>query len=270
MGKPNTPSSPNYGEQAIAQGAANKDAALQTAQASNPNITNPYGTQRVGWTYDPGTQGWSPNVTQSLSPVGQQRFDQEQRINLGLGDLGEQGLGYVQNTLDSPFDTSALPKRSVDAGQTAQDAILSRVEPQIKQDREALRTQLYNQGISEGSTEAWDNAQRPQMQRENDMRMQAALQGIQVGDTARNQAIQEQSFLRNEPLNTLNAVRSGAPVGIPQFQGWQGSQVAASPVFNAAQAQGMFDVNKYGIQAGGSNNMMQGLFGIGQAFAGRG
>lgn len=264
-GKGGGPSSPDYYGNAQAQKQENVQAGAQSTLLSNPNVTNPYGTQRTGYTWDPTLQGWSPHVVQSLSPVGQQRFDQDQRVNQGLGDLAEQGLGYVQNTLDTPFDTASLPKRSVDAGQTGQDALLSRIEPQIKQDREALRTQLYNQGISEGSKEAWDNAQRPQAQRENDLRMQAALQGIAIGDTARDKAIQEQSFLRSEPLNTLNAVRSGAPIGIPQFQNWQGASVAGAPLFNAAQAQGQFDVNKYGIQQGGQNNMLSGLFGLGSS-----
>jgi hypothetical protein len=266
-GKGGGPPAPDYYGNAQAQQQQNTQAGAQSTLLSNPNVTNPYGTQRVSYTWDPTLQGWSPHVVQNLSPVGQQRFDQDQRINQGLGGIAEQGLGYVKDTLNTPFDTSSLPERSVNAGETGQEAILRRLEPQIQQDREMMRTQLTNQGLAPGG-EAWDNAYRVQNQRENDLRSQAALQGIAIGDTARDKAIQEQSFLRMEPLNTLNAVRSGAPVGIPQFQQWQGANIAGAPLFNAAQAQGQFDVNKYGIRQGGQNNMMSGLFGLGSSAMG--
>ena len=269
MGKKSAPPAPDYPGAAQAQGAANKETAIAEAQLGNPNITNPYGQQSVSYQNDPLTGNPVPYVTQSLSPVGQQRFQQDERINTGLGGIAERGLGYVGNQLNQPFDQSQLPQQQVNAGETGQQALLSRIEPQIQQDREALRTQLYNQGISEGSGEAWGNAWRPQVQRENDLRLQAASQGIGIGNQARQQGIQEQSYFRNEPLNMLNAVRSASPINIPQFQNYQGANMASAPLFNAAQAQGQFDINRYGIQQGGANNMMGGLFGIGTALAGR-
>lgn len=209
-----------------------------------------------------------PTVTQSLSPEGQQRFDQNNRIDTGLGDIAEQGLGYVKNQLDTPFDQSTLPQRSLNAGQTGQDAIMARLQPNLERQREQMRTQLYNSGAREGS-EAYQNAMTDQNQRENDLYTNAALQGISLGDQARNSAIQEQSFFRNEPLNMLNAVRSASPVNIPQFQGYQGANVQAAPMMQGAMAQGQADMNRYGLEQAGNNAFMSGLFSLGSSYLGR-
>lgn len=46
---PSAPPAPNYAAAAAAQGAANQQAAITTAQVSNPNIITPYGNQTVTW-----------------------------------------------------------------------------------------------------------------------------------------------------------------------------------------------------------------------------
>jgi len=249
MGKASAPPAPDYVGAAQAQGAANKEAAVASGKISNPSFSNPLGSREVTFGYrgDPD----QVFVQDSLTPIGQQRFDQDQRINTGLGNIAESGLGYVGNALANPFNTDSLPARSINAGQTAQDAILSRLEPQIAKDRDTLRTQLINQGIRGG--EASDNAYRVQGQKENDLRIAAALQGIQTGDQSRQQAIQEQAFLRNEPLNMLNAVRSSSPVAMPQFQGYSGTNIQAAPLMQAAQAQGQANMGLYNAQIGQQN-----------------
>ncbi len=62
--------------------------------------------------------------------------------------------------------------------QRVEDAVMSRVQPQLDRDREALRTQLVNQGIREGS-EAYDRAMERADQQSVDARMQAVLAGGQ-------------------------------------------------------------------------------------------
>lgn len=245
----------------MAQGAANVDAARATAKLSNPNIINPYGQQTVS--YD----GDQPTVTQQLSPIGQQRFDQNLRIDTGLGNVAEQGLGYVQGTLNKPFDQSMLPQRTVNAGQTGQDAIMARLEPQMERRTNALENKLVNQGLVRGS-EAFTNAMTDQGMIDNDLYTQAALQGIQLGDQARNSAIQEQEFFRTEPLNILNAVRSASPVGMPQFQGYTGATVAPAPIFAGVQAAGQNAMQGYNTGAMQDAMFTQGLMSMGGAVAG--
>lgn len=266
MSKGSAPPPPDYVGAANAQGAANKEAAIATAQLSNPNITNPYGSQRVEYRNDPTTGNPVPYVTQSLSPSSQQRFDQNARIDTGLGNLAETGLGYVQNTLDTPYDQSKLPQAPVNAGETGQEAILRRLEPTLQRQREQLDTQLYNRGITnQSNNEAYDNAMRDQTQRENDLISQAGLYGIDAGQKARQQAIQEQEFFRTEPLNILNAVRSASPVTVPQFQGYQGTNVGAAPIFNAATQGYNAQLGQYNANQAQQGNFMSGLFGLGAA-----
>jgi hypothetical protein len=258
--KGSSPPPPDYAGAATAQGAANKDAAIATAQLSNPNVTNPYGSQTVTYQNDPVTGNPVPYVNQSLSEAGQKQFDQNIRIDAGLGGIAEQGLGYVKDTLDKPFDQSLLPQRTVNAGQTGQDAIMGRLQPSLERQRSQLQTQLYGQGLREGS-EGYQNAMLDQNQRENDLLSQAALQGISVGDTARDKAIQEQEFFRTEPLNILNSVRSASPVNIPQFQGYQGANVAAAPIMQGAQAQGQSNAQMSAANTAATGNFQTGLMG---------
>lgn len=264
MSKPSAPAAPDYTGAAQAQGAANKDAAIATAQLSNPNVSTPYGSQTVSYKIDPTTGNPVPYVNQGLTPAGQSQFDQNQRINTGLGGIAEQGLGYVQNTLDKPFDPNAVAKAPVNAGTTAQDAIMARVQPQLDRQRTSLETQLTNQGLRPG-TEAWKNSMTDFGNQENDQRSQAALQGIGLDTQAHQAGIQEQEFMRTEPLNILNAVRSASPVGLPQFQGYQGAQVGAAPVMQGAQAQGQYNQGLYNSQVAGQNAALGGLSQLGAA-----
>lgn len=263
---PSPPAAPDYAAAATAQGVANKDAAIATAQLSNPNVTNPYGGQTVSYSNDPTTGNPVPNINQYLSPSGQSLFDQYQGINKQLGNVAEKGVGYVNDTLNQPFNFGALPKAPVNAGQSYQEAAFSRLQPNMDQARSATETQLSNQGITQDSNpKAWENAQREIMQRESDQRAAITTSSIGQDQAARQAAIQEQEFGRTEPLNILNAVRSSAPVNVPQFQQYSGSQVAPAPVMQGAMAQGQAGQNLYNAQQAGSNAEMSGLFSLGGA-----
>lgn len=258
MGKPKAPPAPDYTGAAAAQGAANVDAARATAKLSNPNINNPYGSQTV--TYD----GDVPTVTQTLSPTQQLLFDKNQSTQLGLSDLAHQGLGNVSSVLGSPFDTSKVASAPINPGTTAQAAIMSRLQPQIDRSRQQLQTQLSNQGIMQGS-EAYKNAMDDQGRSENDLLTQAAVQGINLDTQAHQQGLQEQSFLRDMPLNEINSLMSSSQVQMPNFQGYQGAQVGAAPLFQAAGAAGDYAGDLYNAKAGMYGNQMNGLFGLGSA-----
>jgi hypothetical protein len=275
MSKGSAPPPPDYAGAAMAQGAANADAARATSRLSNPDFVNPLGGRSSTYGYradESGTPYFTGNaddvyVKDFLSPLGQDRFAQDQRIDKGLGGLAETGLGFVQNTLSSPFDKSQLPERTVNAGQTGQDAIMSRLEPQITRRTDALENKLVNQGLVRGG-EAFKNAMTDQGQIDNDLLIQAGLQGIGLGDQARSKAIQEEEFFRTEPLNILNAVRSASPVNMPQFQNFSGSNVAPAPIFAGTQAAGNAAQQAYNTKAGQDAMFMQGLMNMGGAVAG--
>lgn len=321
MSKPKAPPAPDYVGAAQAQGQANIAAGQQTASLSNPNITNPYGSQSVTYTPTGPNGDYQPNITQSLNPQAQQTLDAQQRVQTGLANLGEQGLGVAQNVLGQPFnyngpgiqtslgnygqangnlDLSGVAKAPVNAGETGQQAILSRLNPQIQQNNAALTQQLANQGISSGS-EAYNNAMRVQGQNNNDLYTQAALQGIgldmsanqqgynqalqsgqfgnqaqlqnyeqalgagQFGNTAAGQALQQQLGLYNQPLNQITALMSGSQIQTPQFQQYTGSNIQAAPIANATTLGGQYAQNLYGQQLGSFNNMLSGVANMGAA-----
>lgn len=205
-----------------------------------------------------GTSTWAGNTQiNSLSPNQQGILGQQERYSLGAGQLANQGL-YSINT--SGIDQSSLPAAPINAGQTAQDAIMSRLTPTLDRQREQMRTQLANQGIGQG-TEAYENAYSDQNNRENDLYTQAALQGINAGQSARNSAIQNQIAIQNQPLNMVNSLRSGMQLNVPTFS----NQGQSADLTGAANAAYNAQMGQYNASTAQNNSMMNGLFGLGAA-----
>lgn len=279
---PSAPPAPDYVGAAQAQGAANVDAARLSGKLSNPNIYGPLGSQTVTYQDD------IPTIRQTLTPAAQQALNAQQHVQLGLSNLAEQGLGTASNALADPFksntpdlqtslDTSGVAKMPVNAGQTGQDAIMSRLAPQIDRMRASDAQTLANQGIPMGS-EAWKNAMTDQGQRENDLLLNAAKEGVGLDLTANqqgyNQALQSGQFsntaignelqrqlaLRNQPLNEITSLMSGGQIQMPQFQGYSGQTVQPPPTFGAAQAQGQNAMNNYGIASSNVNAANAGMY----------
>jgi hypothetical protein len=94
----------------------------------------------------------------------------------------------------------------------------------------------------------------------------ATTQGFGIGQQARQQALQEQAFLRNEPLNTLNAVRTGAQVQGPTFVNPAMQANTAGPDILGATQMGynaqLADAN---ARNASNNAITQGLFSLGGA-----
>lgn len=115
-------------------------------------------------------------------------------VQTGVGQFGTAQGGPAAPTLQGQLDVSNLAAMPVQAGTTAQEAIMSRLEPQLQRQRAQLETQLANQGLVRGG-EAYNAAVTEQAQRENDLRTQAALQGIQLDMAARQQGLGEAQAL---------------------------------------------------------------------------
>jgi hypothetical protein len=287
MGKkaPTPPPAPDYAGAAVAQGASNLESARATAKLSNPNTYTPYGTQLVS--YD----GDVPTIRQTLTPQAQQTLEAEQRVQTSLANLGEKGTQMASTVLDKPFafggpavqtslNTSNIARMPVNAGTTGQEAIMSRLEPSLARARTTTETNLVNQGLRPG-TEAYDNAIRSLGEQETDQRTQAVLQGInldtaanaqgynqalqggQFANTAQQQALAQAIQGRQMPLNEITALMSGSQIQNPQFQAYQGANVAAAPTFAATQAQGAFDANSYNQQVAAQNANTAGLYSLG-------
>jgi hypothetical protein len=262
---PSAPAAPDYRGAAQETAAGNLDAARAATAANRVNQVTPYGRLDYSITgQDPyGNPTWT--ATQSLSPAQQQLLDYQNQTSIGLGRLAGKGLGYVENMLNTPFDTSALPSTGFNPSQTYQEAYMQRLAPQLEMGREKLQQQLANQGIDIGS-KAYENAMRMQAQRENDLLLGATTQGFGVGQQARQTALQEQAYLRNEPLNTLSAVRTGAQVQGPQFVNSAQQATTSGPdILGAANMQYNAAMGDFNAKQAAQANLNQGLFSLGGA-----
>jgi hypothetical protein len=278
FGKPPSPApAPDYTGAAIAQGAANVDAARASAKLSNPNVYSPYGTQLVS--YD----GDVPTIRQTLTPEAQKTVEAQQRLQSNLAELGNTAYtgafgamstpfsfggqvqtqfnqgGALQNApsagqyglaqgglnapnLSSQLDLSNVAKMPVNAGTTAQEAIMRRLEPSLARQRTSTETQLINQGLRPG-TEAYDNAARILGEQENDLRSQAALQGLNL-DIGANQQGFSQALQGGQFANAADLAQFGA--------GMQSQQAANQAIaqnygqgMSAAQAQNATEAQRY-------------------------
>ena len=262
---PSAPAAPDYRAAAQETATGNLEAARQATAANRVNQITPYGRLDYSITgQDPyGNPTWT--ATQTLSPEQQQLLDYQNQTSLGLGQLAGKGLGYVSNMLETPFDTSQLPSTGFNPSQTYQEAYMQRLAPQLQMGREQLAQDLANKGIDIGS-KAYENAMRMQAQRENDLLLGATTQGFGVGQQARQTALQEQAYLRNEPLNTLSAVRTGAQVQGPQFVNSAQQATTAGPdILGAAQMGYNAQMGDFNAKQAAQANLNQGLFSLGGA-----
>jgi len=163
-------------------------------------------------------------------------------------------FGYAQQfvggpQLQSQIDIANLPQGPVNAGMTAQTALLSRLSPQLQGERQQLQTQLINQGLRPGG-EAYNSAMSAQMQKENDLLLQAAAQGISLDQAARQQAFGEQ---QSRAMFANQAALSGFGAGMEQAQLYNtglGQNLQQSLATQAAQNQAQQQAFQQRLQGG--------------------
>jgi hypothetical protein len=254
VGSPETPQMPNYSGLAREQGLENRATAKYNAQLSNPWFSNPYGTQKIDWS---GAQTGStdiPFVNTELTPLGQEAWGSQQRLSAQMGSAAEDSLGRVNNAFAEPFDYSGIEGLQ----QGALDSYMARLNPTLDRREDRLRNDLANQGLAPG-TEAYTNAMQDFNFARNDAESEAVTRAIGLQP----QLLASALTMRNQPLNEFNALRTGAQVQAPQFQGFQGSQAQAAPVYQAGTAAGDFQTDLYNAQMGTRNAMLSGLFSLG-------
>jgi hypothetical protein len=258
-----SPPPPDYAAAAAQTAAGNLEAARQATAANRVNQRTPYGNLDYAITgADPyGNPTWT--ATQTLSPEQQQLLDIQNQTSIGMGNLAGKGLSYVENMIAKPFDTSSIAQTGINPGETMQDSVMRRLQPQLEQSREALQVRMANQGIPVGS-EAYNRAMMAQGQRENDALTSAVIQGTQTGLAANRQGFEQLGYMRNEPINTLNAVRTGSQVSSPSFV----NNIPQQATTQGADLLGATQMG-YNAQLGASNaqnaagsNMQSGLMGL--------
>lgn len=273
-GGPDMPETPDY--EALARQAAelNRQAAEQTTLANRPGQVTPFGA--VNWTRD-AKGNWTQTTT--LSPEQKRLLDAQNKASLQMArNLGFFG-GKINQAFKNPIRARDLPASMVNAGETGQQAIMRRLQPQITQDRAALQQQLANQGIPLGS-EAYNNAMRIQAQQENDLLSQAAQAGIKIGQEAQNQQLLLKNALMMQPFNMADTAfglyskaRGAAAPTMPVFPNFATQAQTAGPdtltagtnAYNSAMSQYNAQVEQQNQNANDQANMALALMSMSDA-----
>lgn len=272
------PAPPDPVATANAQGAANREAALASLETSMIGQDTPFGTlryERIGET-DKGNPQY--RAITELSPDQAQLLGLQTQGQLSLGQLGVDQLGRIQSAVSQPFSYAGMPDAPVlnDAYiQSAKDSIIQRDQSRMDAARNALITSLANQGITDPGSQAYMTAIDELNRSQNDFALGAdrtafgeAAQRFGLDASARERAIQEAAYLRNQPLSEFSAFMSGAQPQMPQF--------AQTPAYSQAPADitGPTYANYQGQLAGwqadqaAANATRGGLFGLGGSLGG--
>ncbi len=273
------PTPPDPGISSAIQSNLNQNAAQATSDINRGNLSTPFGSNQ--YTRDGLTQSLSQPVAnqvqqfQNLQDQYHQTQDQVAR-NAAFPLTNSFGQLYSQ-----PADMLAMSSPLV---QAQMQAFNNYQRPLWTQQESNLDSKLHNQGIGQGST-AWNNAQRGQMQSE-DQAQAATL--LQAEPAAFNQAMQNYAL----PMQTLSGLLGITAPGaaatgtqlpfttqyMPQTQipsaNYQG---AAQNQFNAQQQQFQNTMSGLGTIGSGlvgafglGNGGLAGLFGLGTSGAGGG
>ena len=236
----------------------------QQQQAPQPIYGNgEFGQEIVG--YRPGTPvtqqapvGPAPEArwqsTMTLNPEAQKTLDAQMKASSGVAGLMDQQVGRVEDQYAQPMDLSSM-QALADKSYAAQT---SRLDPMWEQREGAERNRLANQGLTYGG-EAYGNAMQEFGQQRNDAYQQANLAAIQTMP----QTYQLASAQYNQPLNQLNALRTGSQIQNPQFGG--AGQPAGANYANAAQQQGQWQQGLFNADMGAYNNQLTGAAMLGAA-----
>jgi len=256
------PRAPNYTKLARQQSQLERDINREVLSANRVNQAGPYGS--LNYSQSGTDQYGNPTytATQTMSP-------EQQRIYQGQsGAMGNILENYADQFSNPEIDMSLLPQVGINPGEAYQDAIMRRLQPITQQEQEAVENKLVNQGIPVGS-EAWNREMTALNNRQNDRYTSAVTGGFQTGLAANQSAFNQAMANRNLPLNTLNALRTGAQAQNPNYVNSPNMQAWSAPnLMGAGQSQFNADMNAYNANQMGNANFWGGLLNIGGAAMG--
>ena len=194
----------------------------------------------------------------------------------GIGlDTAANAQGFGQAVQANQIGNQAVAQnfgqgQTANAAQNAaigqnQQAALAQYQAQLGGQQQGFgqnvtQRQLGNQAISQNQQAAL--AQQQAALAAQNQQYNQLLQGAQFGNTAQQQSLAQQLALRNQPLNEISGLMAGSQIQMPQFQGYQGSNIAPAPVFAGAQAAGQNAMDQYGIQSSNVNAQNAGLYNL--------
>lgn len=249
---PSPAPAPNYAAAAQMTGEQALENQRTATKANRVNQYTPYGS--ISYNEDaPDT--WSSHI--ALDPLVQSTVNKSNEASNTLASATNDQAFRVNSAYQHPMDQSSVQQTA----DKAYGAMTARLDPQWQQNTNMQETKLRNQGLVPGG-EAYDNAMRTFNEGKNDAYQQANLGAIstmpQTYQLAQSQYMQ--------PMNTYNALRTGAQVNNPQFNGpGQMGAPAGANYAGAAQSQGQYDQGLYNSNVSANNQLMQGLYGLGSA-----
>lgn len=273
MGKssPKPPPAPDPVKTAQAQAAANRESAIASQEMSMVDQLTPYGNlvyKQIG-TSAAGNPRYQ--AQQVLSPQQQNILDLQTGLSQKYGQTAQNQLNNVSSVLSKPIDYSTLgaaPQISEATRTATRNAIMARVDPQLRSQRSRLETQLANQGFMTGSR-AYNSAIDEFNRQRNDIMLAADAQAgnemarmYGLESAARDRAINEMIQQRSQPLNELAAMASGTQVQGPQFVNAPGAQVAPADIMGATYGSAGIAQNNYAQQMAARNAQTQGLYSL--------
>ena len=185
---------------------------MSAINANRINTVNPGGSQ----SWAPGKNGGPATLTTTLNPTLAGAQSQEDKTYAGA-------VKNAAPVLSKPtLDFSKIPKMTVNPGLTGQNAIMSRLGPQIQRERDALHTQLVNWGLQPGS-QAYKEAMARQGENENDLLSRAAIGGIGLDTEAHRQGVSDQQAAIQTPLNAINTMGGNTSANMGFGNGTAGS-----------------------------------------------
>lgn len=222
-------------------------------QPTQPTQGGTGGASGDGFSYTDPYTGQTYNLPQytattTLSPEEQAKLDSNQQAEMAMARTAADRGQFLEGYLSQNFDPSGLPDRGQlesrsgelvrDYGQLqsrageltrsygddfsqdrqrVEDALFSRLSPQLQQQQDQMRTQLLNQGITPGS-EAWQRQYDDYNRGSNDARTsvllaggqeQSRMAGLEAQRAAFENSATGQAFGMDQAANMADLQRAG-------------------------------------------------------------
>lgn len=244
--------------------------ALRT-QLNNQGIGQ--GTEAYGWDMDQFQRGVNDQRIAALlagDTEQQNLFNNAMSLrNQGTGEALAAG-NFANNAADQSFN------QGLAAGNFANSAANQEFNQSLSAGNFAntAANQEFNQSLAAGNfsnavSDAMFNQQMAQAGFNNTAQQQEynqMLNSASLSNSARTQGLQEAEFLRTEPLNILNALRTGNQASIPTFGNvGTGVGITPAPIYSATQDAYNSALQNYNIQAQQYGGLLGGLASLGGA-----
>lgn len=245
--------------QAIGQGTAAAQGmfgmSLQGAQFGNQALGQQFGQNVTAQTLANSAAGQNNQLALANQQANNAALGQQFSQNQQAGNFANaaQTQAYGQNLSDAQLTNAAQAQQY---GQNANDAAFAN-----SAEMQRVQTALQNANLT--------NEQKQQLYNQ-------ALQSAQLSNQASNQQLAQNQAIQQNPLNILQALRTGAQLNtanLPQVGTSQPGQLAnwqGADMLGAATAQGQYDQSVYNAQAAANAQMMSAGIGAAGALGGAG